>query len=58
MKIAPAEKALINKAITTMKQTRLEYFYVTQLIEEKTLESKEIEALYSLIIKRIFNPLN
>jgi len=56
MKIAPAEKTLINKAITTMKQTKLEYFYVTQLIREKTLDSKEIEALYSLIIKRIFNP--
>jgi len=56
MKIAPAEKALINRAIDTMKQTRLEYFYVTQLIREKTLDSKEIEALYSLIIKRIFNP--
>jgi len=56
MKIGPAEKTLINKAITTMKQTRLEYFYVTQLIREKTLDSKEIEALYSLIIKRVFNP--
>ena len=56
MKIGLAEKTLINKAITTMKQTRLEYFYVTQLIREKALDSKEIEALYSLITKRIFNP--
>jgi hypothetical protein len=58
MKIALAEKALINNAIVTMKQTKLDYFYVTQLIKEKTLGSKEIEALYSLIIKRIFNPLS
>jgi len=58
MKIAPAEKTLINKAISTMKQTQLDYFYVTQLIKEKTLDSKEIAALYSLIIKRIFNPFS
>ncbi|NVM17972.1 MAG: hypothetical protein HWN80_09665 [Candidatus Lokiarchaeota archaeon] len=56
MKIAPTEKSLINKAITIMKKNRLDYFYVTQLIREITFDSKEIEALYSLIIKRIFNP--
>ena len=56
MKIAPTEKALINKAITLMKKNHLDYFYVTQLIREITFDSKEIEALYSLIIKRVFNP--
>ena len=56
MKISPAEKSLINKAIITMKKTRLESFYVTQLIGERSFDSKEIEALYSLIIKKIFNP--
>jgi hypothetical protein len=56
MKITPSEKSLINKAIAIMKNSRLDYFYVTQLIREKTFDSKEIEALYSLIIKRIFNP--
>jgi len=56
MKIAPTEKALINKAIAIMKKNRMDYFYVTQLIREITFDSKEIEALYSLIIKRVFNP--
>ena len=58
MKITPKEKSLINKAIEIMKKNRLAYFYVNQLINEKAFDSKEIEALYSLIIKRIFNPLN
>jgi hypothetical protein len=58
MKIAPTERALINKAIGIMKKSRTDYFYVTQLIREITFESKEIEALYSLIIKRIFNPFS
>jgi len=56
MKIDPTEKTLINKAIAIMKKNRMDYFYVTQLIREITFDSKEIEALYSLIIKRIFNP--
>jgi hypothetical protein len=58
MKIAPTEKALINKAIEIMKKSRKDYFYVTQLIREITFDSKEIEALYSLIIKRVFNPVS
>lgn len=56
MKIAPTEKALINKAIAIMKKNRSDYFYVNQLIREISFDSKEIEALYSLIMKRIFNP--
>ena len=58
MKISPTEKSLINKAIIKMKQTKLDSFYVTQLIGEKSFDSKEIEALYSLIIKRVFNPFS
>jgi hypothetical protein len=58
MKIAPIEKSLINKAITIMKKNQTDFFYVTQLIREITFDSKEIEALYSLIIKRVFNPSN
>ena len=58
MKITPTEKSLINKAIVKMKQTKLDSFYVTQLIGEKSFDSKEIEALYSLIIKRVFNPFS
>ncbi|GAH26759.1 unnamed protein product, partial [marine sediment metagenome] len=46
----------INKAIGIMKKNQLDYFYVTELIREITFDSKEIEALYSLIIKRVFNP--
>jgi len=58
MKITPTEKSLINKAIVKMKQTKIDSFYVTQLIGEKSFDSKEIEALYSLIIKRVFNPFS
>jgi len=58
MKLTPTEKALINRAIVKMKQTKLDSFYVTQLIGEKSFDSKEIEALYSLIIKRVFNPFS
>jgi hypothetical protein len=58
MKIAPVERDLINKAIGIMKKNRTDYFYVTQLIREITFDSKEIEALYALIIKRIFNPIS
>jgi hypothetical protein len=57
MKINPVEKSLINKAIDIMKKNRMDYFFVTQLINEITFDSKEIEALYSLIIKRVFNPM-
>ncbi|MFX1447751.1 MAG: hypothetical protein ACFFCG_06405 [Promethearchaeota archaeon] len=56
MKINPMEKSLINKVIEIMKKNRRDYFFVTELIQEITFDSKEIEALYSLIIKRIFNP--
>ncbi len=56
MKITPTEKSLINKAIATMKKNQLDYFYITQLIREITFDSKEIEALYSLLIKKVFNP--
>lgn len=58
MKITPIERELINKAIGIMKKSRTDFFYVTQLIREITFDSKEIEALYSLIIKRIFNPIS
>lgn len=58
MKISTAEKSLVNKAIEIMKKSRTDYFYVTQLIRELTFDAKEIEALYSLIVKRVFNPLS
>ena len=58
IKIAPTEKSLINKAISIMKKSGTDYFYVSQLIREITFDSKEIEALHSLIIKRVFNPSN
>ena len=58
MKIAPTEKSLISKAIEIMKKSRTDYFYVTQLIRDISFDSKEIEALYSLIIKRVFNPIS
>jgi hypothetical protein len=58
MKINPIEKTLINEAIEIMKKSRTDYFYVTQLIREITFDSKTIEALYSLIIKRVFNPIS
>ena len=57
MKLNPVERALINKSIEVMKKNRMDYFFVTQLIQEITFDSKEIEALYSLIIKRVFNPM-
>ena len=56
IKITPTEKFLINKAIAIMKKNQLDHFYVTQLIREITFDSKEIEALYSLIVKNVFNP--
>jgi len=56
MKISPTEKSLINKAIAEMKKNRLDYFYITHLMEGNVFDSKEIGALYSLIVKRIFNP--
>ncbi|NVM45716.1 MAG: hypothetical protein HWN79_12450 [Candidatus Lokiarchaeota archaeon] len=56
MKISPTEKSLINNAIAVMKKNQLDYFYITHLMAGKVFNSKEVEALYSLIIKRIFNP--
>jgi hypothetical protein len=57
IKITPIEKNLIDKAIRAMKTRGLDYFYVTQLTRERTFDSKDIEALYSLIVKKIFDPL-
>jgi len=55
-KISPIEKALISKGVSTMKKKNKDYFYLTDLVEGNTLESKEIATLFSLIDKNVFIP--
>jgi len=57
IKINQDERAYINKAVSFMKQTNKNYFYIASLLPEKTCSPKDIEYVMDLIGKNIFQPI-
>jgi len=57
IKITPTEKTVILKASDILKKQKKDYFYITFLLSERVLDSKEIDAIVSLIDKGIFIPI-
>lgn len=56
-KISATEKAMIGRAMVSMKKNKSQYCYTTQLMQEKGFNSKDIEIIFSLIDKKIFEPI-
>ena len=56
-KISTHEKSIINKALNLMKINKTKYCFTTQLIQDKGYNSKDIETIFSLIDRKIFQPL-
>ena len=55
-KISTNERTLIDEALKLMKKNKTKYCYTTQLMKDKGYKSKEIETIFSLIDKKIFQP--
>ncbi|MFX1586941.1 MAG: hypothetical protein ACFFC1_02195 [Promethearchaeota archaeon] len=56
-KISPTEKIIIGRALESMKKNKQKYFYITHIMELKTCDSKDIEAIFNLLDKNIFQPV-
>jgi hypothetical protein len=56
-KISATEKAMIGRAMVSMKKNKSKHCYTTQLMQEKGFNSKDIETIFSLIDKKIFQPI-
>ena len=57
-KISTNEREVINIALNLMKKNKTKYFFTTQLIQDKGYNSKDIETVFSLLEKKILQPLN
>ena len=55
-KINTNERTMINKALHLMKKNKNKYCYTTQLMQDKGYKSKDLETIFSLIDKKIFQP--
>ena len=56
-KVSQTEKTIIGRALESMKKNKQKYFYTTHIMEIKTCDSKDIEAIFNLIDKNIFQPV-
>ncbi len=56
-KISTNERAMIDNALNLMKKNKSKYCFTTQLMQNKGYKSKDIETIFSLIDKKIFQPL-
>lgn len=56
-KISATEKAMIDRAMVSMKKNKSKYCYTTQLMQEKGFNLKDIEIILSLIDKKILHPI-
>ncbi len=54
IRINPSEKSVINNGISIMNKSDTEFFYIKDLILEKTCSPKDIEIILKLIEKNIF----
>ena len=50
------EKSMVNKAKEIMKQNNLDYVFVSFLMYEQKYNPKNIQTIYNLIDKKIFQP--
>ncbi|MHA1671964.1 MAG: hypothetical protein ACTSV5_15545 [Promethearchaeota archaeon] len=57
IKISTVEKLVILKAFSILKKQEKDYFYITSLLHDREIDSKEIEAIVNLIDKGILIPL-
>ena len=56
VKLNSVEKSMVNKAKEIMKQNNLDYVFVSFLIYEQKYNPKNIQTIYNLIDKKIFQP--
>lgn len=56
-KINQLEKNMIGRALDIMKKRKSQYFYITYLMEEKSWNTNEIEVLFNLLEKKVFQPV-
>ena len=56
-KVSQTEKMMIGRALESMKKNNQKYFYTTHIMEVKTYNTKDIEAIFNLIDKKIFQPV-
>ncbi|MFX1494601.1 MAG: hypothetical protein ACFFBZ_10000 [Promethearchaeota archaeon] len=56
-KISQTEKMMIGRALESMKKNNQKYFYITHIMEIKACDSKDIEAIFNLLDKNIFQPV-
>ncbi len=54
IRVSPTEKSFINDAISIMNKDTTDFFYIKDLIIEKTCSPKDIELILKLIEKNIF----
>jgi hypothetical protein len=53
----PSEKTMILKAKKFMKENKLNYFFTSFLLSEQNLNPKDVEIIFKLIEKKIFQPI-
>ena len=56
-RISATEKAMIGRAMVSMKKNKSKYCYTTQLMQDKGFNSKDVETIFSLIDKKVFQPI-
>ncbi|MFX1235556.1 MAG: hypothetical protein ACFFBY_13540, partial [Promethearchaeota archaeon] len=56
-KVDQVERTIIGRALEVMKRNKQNYFYTTHIMETKQYDSKDIEAIFNLIEKKIFQPV-
>jgi predicted Holliday junction resolvase-like endonuclease len=56
VKLNSVEKSMVNKAKEIMKQNNLDYVFVSFLMYEQKYNPKNIQTIYNLIDKKIFQP--
>ena len=56
-RISATEKAMIGRAMDSMEKNKSKYCYTTQLMQEKGFSSKDVETIFSLIDKKVFQPI-
>lgn len=57
MELTTSERIILFKAKSFMKKNNLDYFFISFLIPEEEIEYEEIKAIFSLIERNIFFPI-
>jgi len=56
IELSPAERSLVQKAKSIMKQNKLDYFFTTFLMPEQLYDPKRTQLIFNLIEKKVFQP--